>query len=142
MIGRLAISGAVLLAACGAIPAAAHGDPTARPEPADVEGLLHWQSGSYCRSLIDACLDSEGNEINPLPEFKVSELQCRLAANRSSVCSFKAVKTFGPGDTRPAERCTATFRRDRNAFPQLTWDFAYHPQERRSFRRSPILTCN
>ncbi|HEX8481732.1 MAG TPA: hypothetical protein VF650_07515 [Allosphingosinicella sp.] len=142
MIGRLAISVPVVLAAFAATPAAAHGDPSVRPEPADVEGLLYWQSGSVCRTLIDACLDSDGNEIHPIPEFKVSELKCRLAAISSSVCSFIAVKTFGPGDIRPPERCTATFRRDRSSRPGLTWDFAYHPQERPSFERSPILTCN
>ena len=143
MIGRLALSAPVLFAACAAGPAAAHGDPAFHPQPSDVEGRLHWHAGSVCRSLIDACLDSEGNEINPLPEFKVSNLECRFAANRSSVCSFTSVKTFGLGDVRPAEHCAATFVRNRSTHhPQLSWDFAYHPRGRRSFARSPVLTCN
>jgi len=110
------------------------------PERADVEGALHWQYGSLCRSLIDACLDGEGNEINPSPEFTVSALECRPVAVRRATCSFTSVKSFGPGNARPDERCTGTLERRDHDSGDTTWTFSIPDPRRRPI--VALLSCN
>ena len=123
-----------MLAAALAIAAA----PTpALPSRASVEGALHWQEGSLCRLLIDDCVDGEGNEISPLPQFTVSALDCRPAAARRATCSFTAARHYGPGDVRPSERCTGTLQsNDLDG----TWRFVV-PNPRRQ-PHTAMLSCN
>jgi len=110
------------------------------PERADVEGALHWQAGSLCRSLIDACLDEDGNEISPLPEFAVTALDCRSAAARRATCSFASVRNFGPGESRPSERCTGTLERRDHEGGETNWTFVTPDPWRRP--TAALLSCN
>ena len=110
------------------------------PERANVEGALHWQEGSLCRMLIDACHDGQGNEINPLPEFTVSGLECRPAADRRATCSFTSVRHFGPGNPRPSERCTGTLERRDHDRGVTTWNFVVPDPRRRPY--AALLSCN
>jgi hypothetical protein len=110
------------------------------PERSDVEGALHWQYGSFCRALIDACLDDEGNEIHPSPEFTVSALECRPAADRRATCSFTSVRGFGPGNAQPGERCTGTLERRDHEGGDTTWTFSVPDPRRRP--SAALLSCN
>jgi hypothetical protein len=110
------------------------------PERADVEGALHWQAGSLCRTLIDACLDANGNDINPLPEFTVSALDCRPVVDRRAACSFTSVSHFGPGNARPSERCTGTLERRDGDDGETSWTFFVPDPRRRPY--SALLRCN
>ena len=110
------------------------------PERADVEGALHWQAGAICRMLIDACLDEQGNEINPLPEFTVSALDCRPAADRRATCSFTSVSHFGPRNALPAERCTGTLQRRDHESGETSWTFVVPDPRRRPY--AALLSCN
>ena len=110
------------------------------PERAHVEGALHWQAGSLCRLLIDDCLDEEGNEINPLPEFAVSALECRPAADRRATCSFTSARHFGPDNTQPRERCTGTLQRRDHDDGETSWTFFVPDPRRRPY--SALLSCN
>jgi hypothetical protein len=110
----------------------------ALPSRASVEGALHWQAGSLCRLLIDDCVDGEGNEISPLPEFTVSALECRRAGARRATCSFTAVRHYGPGNARPSERCTGTLQ-SRDEGGATLWNFVV-PDRRHSL--TALLSCN
>ena len=110
------------------------------PERANVEGALHWQAGAVCRMLIDDCLDGEGNEIDPLPEFTVSALECRPAAGRRATCSFTSVRHFGPRNALPGERCTGTLERRDHDSGVATWNFVVPDPRRRPY--AALLSCN
>lgn len=110
------------------------------PESANVEGALHWQAGALCRMMIDDCLDGDGNEINPLPEFTVSGLECRPAADRRATCSFTSVRHFGPGDSRPGGRCTGTLQRRDDEGGESSWTFVVPDPRRQPW--AALLSCN
>ena len=110
------------------------------PRSIHVEGALHWQAGSVCRLLIDACLDGDGNEINPLPEFAVSALDCRPAADRRATCSFTSVRHFGPRNALPGQRCTGTLERRDHDSGVTTWNFVVPDPRRRPY--AALLSCN
>jgi hypothetical protein len=110
------------------------------PEQSDVEGALHWQAGSLCRTLIDACLDENGNEINPLPEFTVSALNCRPAAGRRATCSFTSARRFGRNSAEAGERCTGTFLRQDDDGGESSWTFVVPDPRRRPY--AALLSCN
>lgn len=110
------------------------------PERANVEGALHWQAGALCRMLIDDCLDGDGNEINPLPQFTVSALECRPAGNRRATCSFTSVRHFGPRDALPGERCTGTLERRDHDRGETSWNFVVPDPWRRPY--AALLRCH
>jgi len=110
------------------------------PDRADVKGALHWQAGSLCRTLIDACLDENGNDINPLPEFTVSALDCRPGAGRRATCSFTSMRGFGPNRIEPSERCTGTLVRRDGDGGEASWTFFVPDPRRRPY--SALLRCN
>ena len=122
-------------AAAGAQPG---GAPMLSAE--EVAGWLHWESGRMCRDLIDACLDGDGNEIVPLPEYEVSNLKCRPMPEETLDCSFTAVMTNA--QTPSPSHCTATFRQVRGTTGEVRWMFALHPRERLRLSPDPILKCN
>lgn len=109
------------------------------PERASVEGALHHQAGALCRLLIDDCVDGEGNETSPLPQFTVSALECRPAAARRATCSFTAARHYGPGNVRPSERCTGTLHRYDDDDGQSSWTFVV-PDPRHPL--TALLACN
>jgi len=129
-----ACCGWVLLAAC--VPPSAGAQESAGaaiPElsSADVERSLQWESGRTCRDLIDACLDEQGNDLYPTPEFSVSELQCRRLAEDRARCTFLSAMRYGPEVVRRS-RCTATF---------LLWRESW-TLERDWRRRHTALDCS
>ena len=138
MISRLAIFRLPVLAACTASSAGAQVAP--HPDPADVEGALHWQAGAACRFLIDDCLDENGDAKNPLPEFTVSALECRPAGDRRAMCSFTSVKRFGPDSTGPRERCTGTLERRDHDSGGTSWTFVVPDPRRLPY--GALLSCN
>lgn len=110
------------------------------PGRRDVEGALHWQAGSLCRMLIDDCVDENGNEINPVPHFTVSALDCRPAAGRRATCSFTSARRFGGNDAGPGERCSGTLLRGDDDNGESSWTFVVPDPRRRPF--SALLRCN
>lgn len=110
------------------------------PERDGVERALYWQYGSICRSLIDACIDQDGNEIYPAPEFTVSALECRPAADRRATCSFTSVRSFGSRNAQPGERCTGTLVRRDHDSGETTWSFLVPDPMRRP--NAALLSCN
>jgi len=126
----------MLAAAALAIAAA---PAPALPSRADVEGALYWQAGSLCRLLIDDCVDGEGNEINPLPRFTVSALECRPAAARRATCSFTSVRHYGPDNVLPSERCTGTLQSHDEGGATI-WNFVVPDPRRHSL--TALLSCN
>jgi hypothetical protein len=110
------------------------------PERRNVEGALHFDAGAICRMLIDDCLDDQGNEIIPLPEFTVAALECQPAAERRATCSFTSTRHFGPDNAGPSERCTGTLQRDDHEGGQSSWTFVV-PNPRRQ-PHNALLSCN
>ena len=111
------------------------------PSPEDVAGSLHWESGRFCRDMIDACLDEEGNSLFDLPEYEVSKLKCRRMPEKRADCSFTSVRKSGNQITA-RESCEATFSEFRDAYGNRAWQFARNKRERYRLSSSPILTCN
>ncbi|HKQ94301.1 MAG TPA: hypothetical protein VJS40_01735 [Aestuariivirgaceae bacterium] len=109
------------------------------PNAGAVEGALNWEAGSMCRFLIDHCLDGQGNDIDPLPQFTVSDLACRPAAGRRATCSFTSVRSYGPGNVRPSEHCTGTLVARDDDRGQTNWTFVV-PNPRRPY--NALLSCN
>jgi hypothetical protein len=110
------------------------------PARADVEGALQWESGRVCRNLIDHCLDENGNDIFATPEFAVSALQCRPAADRRATCSFTSVRRSGRNSAEPSERCTGTLLRHDDDDGETSWTFFVPDPRRRP--NTALLGCN
>ncbi|HEV7658593.1 MAG TPA: hypothetical protein VGO55_01985 [Allosphingosinicella sp.] len=110
------------------------------PERADVEGALHVRAGALCLILIDDCVDGQGNETIPVPEFTVSALECRPAADRRAVCSFTSTRHFGPDNAGPSERCTGTLQRGDQDGGESSWTFVVPNRRRRPF--DALLSCS
>jgi hypothetical protein len=111
------------------------------PSPEDVAGGLHWESGRFCRDMIDACLDENGNGLFDLPEYEVSNLKCRRMPEERADCSFISVRKSG-NQIAARESCEATFSEFRDVYGKRGWHFARHKRERPSLSSAPILTCN
>lgn len=105
-------------------------------EASDVEGALVWEANRWCRDLIDACLDDNGNPLYAEPEYRVSRLRCRPLVDQHLACSFNSIESFGDrvGRRRSCEGVLAT---SEAAYGGQFWIFVRDPK-----RNASTLKCN
>jgi hypothetical protein len=111
------------------------------PARANVEWALEWENMRWCRDLIDACLDENGNSTVPEQRWEVSHLRCRPAAPAKATCSFRSLRTTA-FPTEPAKRCMATFRLVGRDDENRSWQVDLRAAEGRRIPSIAVMACN
>ena len=92
------------------------------PDEEDVEEALRQEGNRFCVSLIDACLDEEGNALYQEIEVEVSDLRCSPRGERRVACTFSAARDNGPQET-----CFGTLAAVDDA-AERDWSFMINPR--------------
>ena len=107
-----------------------------KPEARDVEGALVTEAGRWCRNLIDACLDENGNSLFAEPDFRVSRLRCQPLVDQRSACSFDSTEIRGER-VHPRRSCEGILATSQGTYGDQHWVLVHNPR-----RNASTLQCN
>jgi hypothetical protein len=98
----------------------------------DIAGAMVDEANRPCLTLIDHCIDEDGNPLHAEPRIAVSDARCRPAGVRRARCSFRAIR-----DGRRS-RCSGTLAAGDDGEGGRTWNFLMNPRR----ESAPAVRCN